>query len=103
MALLDQFTTTNIASASTDEAGVAATADMRLMGYSIKETAASTATMSLHNGTSASGAALAYINLASGGSVTEWFGPQGIPCAGGVWIERLTGSTAVILHTKVMS
>lgn len=101
--LNDNFTTTNIAAASGDEAGVAATANMRLMGFSIKETAGAVATLSLHNGTSASGTALAYVNFAAAGSTTQWFGPQGIPCPLGVWIERLTGSTAVILYTKVVS
>ena len=99
--LLDQMTATNIAAGTGDEAGVAATPNMRLMGYSIKETAGAVATLSLHNGASASGAALAYVNLAAAGSTTVWFGPQGIPSAAGVWIERLTGTTAVILHTRI--
>ena len=101
--LVDQFTTTVVAASATDEAGVAATANMRLMGYSIKETAGAVATMSLLHGASAAGTALAHENFAAAGSETRWFGPQGIPCASGVWIERLTGSTAVVLYTKVVS
>ena len=101
--LLDQFTTTVVAAGSTDEAGVAATANMRLMGYSIKETAGAVATMSLLHGASSAGTALAHENFAAAASVTRWFGPQGIPCASGIWIERLTGSTAVVLYTKVVS
>lgn len=103
MALVDQLTTTNKSAGTGDEAGVAAATGLRLMGYSIKETAGAVATVSLHNGTSGSATALAYVNLAAAGSVTEWFGPQGIPAESGVWIERLTGTTAVILHTKVVA
>ncbi len=100
--LLDKMTVTVVAAGSGDEAGVAATANMRLMGYSIKETAAAVATMSLLHGASSAGTALVHLNFAASASSTQWFGPQGIPCAAGVWIERLTGSTAVILYTKVI-
>lgn len=100
--LLDQMTVTVIAAGTGDEAGVAATPNMRLMGYSIKETAGAVATLSILHGASSAGTALFHENFAAAGSTTEWFGPQGIPCASGVWIERLTGTTAVILHTKVV-
>lgn len=101
--IADGFTITAIAAGTGDEAAVAATANMRLMGYSVKETAAAVATLVLHHGTSASGTATAFVNLAAAGSTTEWFGPQGIPMPSGVWIERLTGTTAVTVYTKVAS
>jgi hypothetical protein len=101
--LLDQFTTTVVAAGTGDEAGVAATPNMRLMGWSIKETAAAVATMSILHGASSAGTALAHLNFAASGSDTQWFGPQGIPCPNGVWLERLTGNTAVVLYTKVVS
>lgn len=99
--LIDQFTTTVVASGTGDEAGVAANTNLRLMGYSIKETAGAVATLSLLNGASSAGTAVAHENFAAAGSVGRWFGPQGIPCSGGVWIERLTGTTAVILYTRL--
>jgi hypothetical protein len=99
--LIDNFTTTVVAAATGDEAGVAANTTLRLMGYSIKETAGAVATLSLLNGASSGGTAVAHVNLAAAGSIQQWFGPQGIPCPAGVWIERLTGTTAVILYTRL--
>lgn len=99
--LIDQLTTTVVAAGTGDEAGVAANTNLRLMGYSIKETAAGVATLSLLNGASSAGTAVVHLNLAAAGSDTKWFGPQGIPCPLGVWIERLTGTTAVILYTRL--
>lgn len=101
--LIDRMTTTVIASASGDEAGVAAATGLRLMGYSIKEMAAGVATLSLLNGASSGGTALVHVNLAAAGSTVQWFGPQGIPADSGIWVERLTGSTAVILYSKIVT
>ncbi len=94
------YTYTNIATGTADEAGVAATANMRLMGYSIRETAAAVATLNICHGAAGTVIINAH-NLAASVSVDRWFGPAGLPVEGGVWIERLTGTTAVTLITKV--
>ena len=96
------YTYTTVATAATtDEQGIAAAAGLRLMGYTIRETAAAVATVNLCHGTS-NATIIAGENLAASSSVTRWFGPQGLPVDAGVYIERLTGgSTQVILITMV--
>ena len=95
------YTYTTIAAASGDEAGIAATGRLRLMGVSVRETAAGVATLNIEHGIANSSPIMLPINLAAAGSLTLWFGPQGLPCAGGIWIERLTGTTQVVLITTV--
>ena len=90
------------AEASTDEAVAPAAAGTRLMGFSCQETAGAAATFSLHNGTSASDPATYVVSLAANESRGEWFGPDGIVSAGGIWLERLTGTTRFIGFYKVV-
>ena len=97
------YTYTTIAAATGDEAGIAATHGLRLMGYSVRETAAAVATLNIEHGTANSSPKMAVINLAASASDKHWFGPQGLPCEGGIWIERLTGTTEVNLITTVMT
>ncbi len=97
------YTYTTIGTAATtDEQGIAAAANMRLMGYIIRETAGAAATLNLCHGTS-NATIIAAENLALSTCVTRWFGPQGLPVHAGVYIERLTGgSTAVTLITTIL-
>jgi hypothetical protein len=96
------YTYTTIATAATtDEQGIAAAHGLRLMGYTIRETAAAVATVNLCHGT-ANTTIICGENLAASTTVNRWFGPQGLPVEAGVWIERLTGgSTQVVLITTV--
>lgn len=100
--IVGNYTYTTIAAATGDEAGLAAATGLRLMGYSVRETAAGAATLNIEHGTANSSPIMAAINLAAAGSVAQWFGPQGLPCDGGIWIERLTGTTQVNLITAIM-
>jgi hypothetical protein len=95
------YTYTTIAAATGDEAGKAAAHGLRLMGLSIRETAGAVATLNIEHGTANSSPILAAVNLAAAGSIMYWFGPQGLPCEAGVWVERLTGTTQVNLITTV--
>ena len=99
--IVGNYTYTTVAAGTTDEAGLAATAGLRLMGYSVRETAAAVATLNIEHGTANSAPIMAAINLAASASAVQWFGPQGLPCAGGIWIERLTGTTQVNLITTI--
>lgn len=95
------YTVTNKAAATSDEAGVAAAHGLRLMGYSIAERAASAATVDITHG-AAAGTVIAYENIAASSSTgLRWFGPQGIPVPNGVWIERVSGNTAVSIITMI--
>lgn len=95
------WTYTTIAAGTGDEAGIAGATGLRLMGYSIKETAGAVATLLLRHGDAVSDTIFAAENFAAAGSVTRFFGPQGLPVEDGVFIERLTGTTAVTLWTMV--
>jgi len=101
--IVGKYTYTTVATAgTTDEQGIAAAANMRLMGYSIRETAAAAATVNLCHGTSNT-TIMAAENIEASKSVLRWFGPQGLPADAGVYIERLTGgSTQVILITAII-
>lgn len=95
------YTYTTVTAGTGDEAGVAATHGLRLMGYSVRETAAAAATLNIEHGTANSSPVMAAINLAASAGDVQWFGPQGLPCSGGIWIERLTGTTQVNLITTI--
>jgi hypothetical protein len=95
------YTYTTIAAASGDEAGLAPAVGLRLVGVSVRETAAGVATLNIEHGIANSSPIMLPINLAAAESKTLWFGPQGIPCASGIWIERLTGTTQVVLITTI--
>lgn len=101
MPLASNYTYTTVAAGTGDEAGVAATHGLHLMGYSVRETAAGVATLNIEHGTANSSPIMAAVNLAAAGSDVQWFGPGGLPCFGGIWIERLTGTTQVNLITTV--
>lgn len=62
-----------------------------LLGYSARETAGAAASLRLHDGTASTGQWLALINLAANESVRDWFGPQGVGVASGIWLERVSG------------
>jgi hypothetical protein len=97
-------TATAVASGTTDVAGVAAGTGLRLLGYSIHESASSAAvaTVIIRNGTSNAGGMLAAEEIAADGAVTRWFGPNGIAAAAGIWIDRVAGETElVIYHTTI--
>lgn len=89
-------TATVIAAASTDEQGYLGST--RLIGYVVRETAAGAATLAIHDGTSASGPKRFNISLASGGLEKEFGIFHPLPFDTGIWIERLTGTTEVILY-----
>lgn len=101
--LNDQMTATPIASGTTDAQAVAATLGLRLMGYSVKENAGSpdVATLVVRNGTTSGDTAIVNINLAASGSDTQWYGPQGVPVDAGVFIDRLTGESTIVVYTQV--
>jgi hypothetical protein len=88
---------TGVADAQLDTAGFG-----RLMGYSVMEsaTSAAVATLALRQGTTATGAPLAFIELAANGSSTVWFGPQGIQYSGGLFLDRIAGECTVVVWVE---
>lgn len=81
--------------------GAAADSDTRLYGWSIAENAGSpaVATVSIYRGAAATAAnKIATIELAANGSDSEWFGPQGIYCRDGIFVEVVAGSVEVMVY-----
>jgi hypothetical protein len=93
-------TVTEIVSGTGDAAAVAASIDLRLVGFSCRETAAATAEFIIRNGTSASDPPVAFVKLASGQSLTQWFGEVGLACHNGIYIDRVSGTTHIVVYTK---
>jgi len=91
-----------VESGTTDVQAVAA-ADagwtLKLCGWSISEDAGSTAAVVIRDGTSASGTpAVAPINCAANGFGMWGISNQGIPCPNGIYVDRVSGTTTVVLY-----
>jgi len=60
-------------------------------GFSVRETAGSTAVLRIHNGTSAAGTLLDSVSLAAGESAREFYSPP-IWASLGVFVDVISGS-----------
>lgn len=89
-----------IASGSGDSAVGTSGSSKVLMGWSVKEDSAAVATLVLRHGTSTSDPIIAVINLAASASETRWLGPNGVNCPNGIFVDRLTGTTTVVIYTN---
>lgn len=94
-------TSTAVATGTADVAAVAAATNLRLLGFSFRESAvtAAVATIIIRNGNDATDPIVAEIELAANASVTQWFGPNGIASAGGVFVDRVAGETEGAVYT----
>lgn len=81
-----------LAVAASREQVFAASANMRLFGYSFRESGGAAATFRIRNGTSAAGTIIRTIVLAANAEQHEWFGPNGILCENGISVERVAGA-----------
>lgn len=92
------------AAAANTDAVVAANAQLRLMGYQIKETAGVAAQFEVvHGATGAGGAGIgADHNLAANADVTRWFGPDGIKVPNGISVKRTAGTAKLAVYTKLV-
>lgn len=91
---------TPVASGTADTAGLAAAAGRRLLGVSAQEDAGSPAAAEaiLRLGTSTSDPILMYLNFAASEAKTTWFGDRGIDASAGVYVDRVSGTTAFVLY-----
>lgn len=93
-----------IASGTASAAAVAPTANLRLLGFSITESAGSPAAaqVSIQEGTGADIATeISGVNLAASESAREWYGEHGIPCPGGIYFNRISGTTRAVIYYRV--
>ncbi len=82
-----------------DEAAIAANKNLRLVGWSIRESksAAAVATVTIqHGATQAAGTSLYHIELAADKSNEEWLWP-GIPVPNGLTLDHIAGEVDVVL------
>lgn len=89
--------TYNAATGTGDATAIAVTA--RLMGVSVGESAGApaVATVLIRRGSS-TGPEVARFELAANASETVWFGPGGIYCPDGIYIDRTAGETVVTVY-----
>lgn len=89
--------------AATDEAIAGAATGLRYMGFSCREsTESARAVFNIRRGTSNAGAVMDTVTLEPGESAREWYGPDGIEAAAGIWLERVSGTCVVIGKYKVV-
>jgi hypothetical protein len=101
-AALGAATATDPGGTTTSLQVVGATTSLRLVGFSARETTGTAGSVfNVRHGTSNAGALLATVSLGANESAREWFGPDGIAAASGIWLERVSGSTTFVGYSKV--
>ena len=97
-------TSTEVASGTTNVQGVAAAAGLRLLGIAVREDAGVplVATVLLHHGTTTSDPVLLPCELLANESIVRWFGPDGVNVPNGVFVNRASGTTHLVVFTKVV-
>jgi hypothetical protein len=88
------------------EPAVAATAGLRLVGWSMRESAgtAAVATFRIMHGADVSGGSgIVTVELAADGSAGDWYGPEGILCTNGITIDRIAGTADVYIYHKTLT
>lgn len=91
-----------LATGTASAAAVAATPNLRLLGFSVTETAASTAAVSFQEAAATDlTKELAAISLAASEARTVWLGEHGLPCPLGIWVNRISGNTRVVVYYRV--
>lgn len=96
--------TATLAIAADDDATIAATTGLRLVGYSVKETAGTPAVAEgfiVNGATGAAAGKVACIGLAASTSHTVDLG-AGIACPLGLSIDHISGTFDVVLYTIVV-
>lgn len=92
---------TPVATGTGDAAAVAAATGLRLMGYAVRESAGApaVAALNLRHGTLATDPLLVPVELAANGADKQWFGPAGIHCPSGIFVDRVAGETELTIFT----
>ena len=101
--MLNQVTITAVSTGNTGTAAVSATANMRILGYCVRESSGTPAlaNLTIRHGATNSDTVLAPITLLASTSLVAWFGPQGIPVPSGIYVDRTTGNSTVSLYTAI--
>lgn len=107
--ILGPASITEVASGTGDAQGVSGATGLRLLGFSVRESAGTPATAEiiLRHGTDATGTPIAFVNVQANGNgddhESQWFGPEGIDVPNGVFVDRISGETHIVLFTKTVA
>lgn len=92
--------------AADSDAAVAATAGLRYMGFTAKETTGTGyASFNVVKGATGAGGGtpLDYVTLSPGETAREWYGPEGMDSPTGISIDWISGTPSVTIRSKVVS
>lgn len=95
----------NAGQATDVDAAVAAATGLRLMGFSIRESASTAAVATcavVHGATANGGTVITRIELLPNESRSEWFGPNGIAAASGLSVDITAGTVDADLYYAVV-
>jgi hypothetical protein len=67
-----------------------------LYGFSVD--AAAAAVVEIRHGASVAGPIVGTVRLAAAGADWRWYGPGGISCPDGIWVEVVSGTPSVSVH-----
>lgn len=71
------------------------------LGFSLRETAGSTATLRVYdNASAASGTIIDSIQLSANESAREWYGPDGILVTNGIYVDVVSGTVEGSFRTR---
>jgi hypothetical protein len=96
------LTRVRISANTTSVAAYAPTSLLRLVGVTFIETAGAPALVSIQEGagTDLAKEILAQSLLANQ-ALTVWLPEHGTPCEGGIWVNRVSGTTRLVVHYRV--
>lgn len=78
------------------EGGVNVTGyNLRLMGFTVQDDGATVSKVVFRNGTGTGNDGVAGAYIAANASDAQWFGPLGVHCPNGIFIDRTAGTTTV--------
>jgi hypothetical protein len=89
-----------------NDATIAANTGLRLIGFSVAESAGTPAVCEgkvVNGATGAAAGKVVNFSLAASGSIGTWFGPEGIACPLGISIDRVAGTFDITVFYKVIS
>ena len=87
---------------NTTDLAISTSKPSRLLGWTAVESAGTPAlaTAVIRDGADVNGAPIAYIGLLASGGGSQWFGPQGIVCPNGIFLDRVTGTTTITVFVE---
>jgi hypothetical protein len=93
---------TQLAANTTSLAAQAPASFLRLVGVTFIETAGAVALVSIQEGTGTDlTKEILAQSLAANQALTVWLPEHGVPCEGGIWVNRVSGTTRLVVHYRV--